>query len=162
VWNLESGAELRSLAGHTASARAVAVTPDGGHAVSASDDQTLKVWDLESGAALRTLAGHTAPVNAVAVTPDGERAVSTSDDGTLKLWDLDSGQIIARFGGDGRLTACVVVPDGGECGNGLIIVAGEASGRVHFMGALYTFGGSGLNPRSCGIRTSRHRPSIRF
>ena len=29
-------------------------------AVSASDDNTLKVWDLESGRELRTLAGHTA------------------------------------------------------------------------------------------------------
>ena len=37
---------------------AVAVTPDGRHAVSASEDQTLKVWDLASGAELRTLAGH--------------------------------------------------------------------------------------------------------
>ena len=38
--------------------RAVAVTPDGRQAVSASDDRTLKVWDLASGAELRTLAGH--------------------------------------------------------------------------------------------------------
>ena len=37
---------------------AVAVTPDGQRAVSASDDKTLKVWDLDSGRELRTLAGH--------------------------------------------------------------------------------------------------------
>ena len=37
---------------------AVAVTPDGQRAVSASDDKTLKVWDLESGRELRTLEGH--------------------------------------------------------------------------------------------------------
>jgi WD40 repeat protein len=37
---------------------AVAVTADGRRAVSASDDQTLKVWDLDSGAELRTLKGH--------------------------------------------------------------------------------------------------------
>ena len=34
------------------------MTPDGQRAVSASEDQTLKVWDLESGRELRTLAGH--------------------------------------------------------------------------------------------------------
>ena len=37
---------------------AVAVTPDGRRAVSASEDRTLKVWDLEQGALLATLEGH--------------------------------------------------------------------------------------------------------
>ena len=40
------------------------MTPDGQLAVSASDDNTLKVWDLESGRELRTLAGHSDAVNA--------------------------------------------------------------------------------------------------
>ena len=43
---------------------AVAVTPDGQRAVSASWDKTLKVWDLESGRELRTLTGHTGAVTA--------------------------------------------------------------------------------------------------
>jgi WD40 repeat protein len=56
VWDLDSGAELRTLQGHGGWVSAVAVTPDGRRAVSASEDQTLKVWDLDSGAELRTLA----------------------------------------------------------------------------------------------------------
>ena len=75
---LESGRELRTLTGHSSYVNAVAVTPDGQRAVSASDDQTLKVWDLASGRELRTLTGHTDPVTAVAMTPDGQRAVSAS------------------------------------------------------------------------------------
>jgi WD40 repeat protein len=71
---------------------AVAVTPDGRRAISASEDRTLKVWDLSSGEAERTLAGHSGLVNAVAVTPDGRRAISASEDGTLKVWDLSSGE----------------------------------------------------------------------
>ena len=81
---------LRTLAGHAASVFAVAVTPDGRRAVSASVDKTLKVWDLESGGELRTLAGHAHFVTAVAVMPDGRRAVSASYDKTLKVWDLDA------------------------------------------------------------------------
>ena len=58
MWDLETGAELRTLAGHSFRVSGVALSADGRRAVSASDDQTLKVWDLETGAELRTLAGH--------------------------------------------------------------------------------------------------------
>ena len=42
-----------ALTGHSLYSYAVAVTPDGQRAVSASGDQTLKVWDLSSGCELR-------------------------------------------------------------------------------------------------------------
>ena len=75
-----------TLSGHDGSVVDVAVTPDGRRALSASEDNTLKVWDLESGQALLTLSGHDDLVNGVAVTPDGRRAVSASDDNNLKVW----------------------------------------------------------------------------
>src|ERR1035441_1600637 len=78
---------------------AVAVTPDGRRAVSASADDTLKVWELETGRELHTLAGHINDVNAVAVTPDGRRAVSASDDGTLKVWELETGRELHTLAG---------------------------------------------------------------
>ncbi|WP_315669508.1 hypothetical protein [Limnospira sp. PMC 1279.21] len=34
------------------------MAPDGKRAVSASDDNTLKLWDLERGTELATLTGH--------------------------------------------------------------------------------------------------------
>jgi WD40 repeat protein len=71
---------------------------------------------------LRTLEGHTHSVNAVAVTNDGSRAISAS-----YVWDLETGEVIGTFSGDGVLYACAVSPDGNT------IVAGEASGRVHFL-----------------------------
>jgi WD40 repeat protein len=49
IWELESGRELQTLSGHAGVVLAVAVTPDGRRALSASWDKTLKVWDLESG-----------------------------------------------------------------------------------------------------------------
>ena len=55
VWELGSGRELRTLAGHTGSVTAVAVTADGQRAVSTSWDQTLKVWELETGDMLATI-----------------------------------------------------------------------------------------------------------
>ena len=42
-WELETGRALRTLQGHAGQVNAVAVTPDGRYAVSASAHQTLKV-----------------------------------------------------------------------------------------------------------------------
>jgi WD40 repeat protein len=109
----ESGLLERTLQGHRRWVRACAVTPDGRHVVSASDDGTLKVWDLDAGHVLATLEGHASGVAACAVTPDGRSVVSASDDGTLKVWDLDAGRVLATLEGHAAgVTACAVTPDG--------------------------------------------------
>jgi WD40 repeat protein len=103
------------------------VTSDGRYAVSGSYDGTLKVWDLETGGEIRTLQGHTGYVLSVAVTSDGRYAISGADDRTLKVWDLETGSSVATFSADGPLYACAVAPDN------VTIVAGGATGRVHFL-----------------------------
>ena len=127
MWDLESGRELRTLEGHSASVYGVAVTPDGRRAVSASEDNTLKVWDLESGRELRTLKGHSASVYGVAVTPDGRRVVSASGDKTLKVWDLESGARAAHAGGPLRF--CLWRGgDAGRAARGLRVCGQNAEG----------------------------------
>jgi len=107
------GPLLRTLAGHKNAVNAVAVTPDGRYAISASDDKTLKVWELASGRTVHTLAGHRNVVNAVAVTPDGRYAVSGSDDKTLKVWELASGRPVHTLAGHGGcVNAVAITPDG--------------------------------------------------
>jgi WD40 repeat protein/serine/threonine protein kinase len=107
------GSLRRTLEGHTSVVTAVAVTPDGRRAVSASRDRTLRVWDLGSGQVVRTLEGHLKAVTAVALTPDGYGAVSASRDGTLRLWDLAGGHLMRTFEGHTeRVTAVVVTRDG--------------------------------------------------
>ena len=54
VWDLTSGQELRTLAGHAREVSSVAVSADGRLALSGSYDRTVKVWDLNSGQAART------------------------------------------------------------------------------------------------------------
>ncbi|HEY9694275.1 MAG TPA: hypothetical protein V6D15_18895 [Oculatellaceae cyanobacterium] len=127
VWDLQTGKEISTLNGHNAWVRAVAITPDGKSAVSGSSDNTLKVWDLQTGKEISTLTGHNASVQAVAITPDGKRAVSGSRDNTLKVWDLQTRKEISTFIDDSPIWCCAVSPDG------LTIVAGEQSGRVHFL-----------------------------
>ncbi len=107
------GPLIRTLEGHTAEVVAVAVTPDGRRAVSASWDQTLRLWDLRTGQTSRTLEGHTSRITAVAVTPDGRRALSASEDKTLRLWDLETGKTLRTLEGHTDwVNAVAVTPDG--------------------------------------------------
>ena len=70
----------------------MAVRPDGKLAVSASEDNTLRVWKVGYEAGGPTAAGHTEEVNSMAMTPDGTLAISASDDGTLKVWEVATGR----------------------------------------------------------------------
>jgi len=107
------GPLIRTLTGHSGWVNAVAISPDGKRAVSASGDETLKLWDLEQGRELATLSGHSREVLAVAIAPDGKRAVSASDDNTLKLWDLEQGRELATLSGHSSVvTAVAISPDG--------------------------------------------------
>jgi len=76
---------------------------------------------------VRTLTGHTNSVYAIAFSVDGKYLVSGSADSTIKVWDWQTGEVIATFTGESAIRSCGVAPDG------ISIVAGEESGRVHFL-----------------------------
>jgi WD40 repeat protein len=134
IREIKSRANLRTWRAHEYRVNAVAVTPDGRRAISASNDKTLKVWDLESGTELLTLRGHKDFVTDVAITPDGKRAVSCSGkaillrDNTLKIWDLESGMPTKTlFGHSREVHAVAVTPNGDQVlsasGDGTLIIS---------------------------------------
>ena len=49
LWNLATGAEIRSLKGHKRAIWCVAIHPDGRRALSGGNDRALVLWDLETG-----------------------------------------------------------------------------------------------------------------
>jgi WD40 repeat protein len=113
------GPLLRTLEGHSDGVNAVAVTPDGGQAISGSADKTLKVWDLKRGQLVRRLEGHIGGVNAVAVTPDGGQVILGSEDKALKVWDLKTGKLVRTLEGHSGLVYAVAgTPDGGQAISG--------------------------------------------
>jgi WD40 repeat protein len=84
---------------HAGGLNSVVYSPDGLHALSGSEDHTVRLWELTSGHCLRTLEGHTAGVNSVAWSPDGRQVLSGSDDRTLRLWEVASGRCLRTLEG---------------------------------------------------------------
>ncbi|HEY7493681.1 MAG TPA: TIR domain-containing protein [Candidatus Tectomicrobia bacterium] len=95
------GPLLFTLTGHSGAVRAVAVTPDGRHAVSGADDLTVRVWDLQRGTQVHALYGHTDWIRAVVVSNDSHWAISTGDDQTIHLWDITVGVLLRVLDGHG-------------------------------------------------------------
>jgi WD40 repeat protein len=125
VWDLDSGRQVERLEGHTGHVLAVAVSADGGVAVSGGDDRKVLVWDVDAGVPLHSLEGHTSEVRAVAVSADGSRAVSCSTDGVVRVWDLAAGAVTASFTAEQGIVSMATTMDART------IVAGTVAGPVH-------------------------------
>lgn len=67
LWDLPSRRTLRRLLGHTRAVRGLAVAADGRHAVSCSDDASVKIWQLPTAAMGELSAGDAAPAEQAAV-----------------------------------------------------------------------------------------------
>jgi WD40 repeat protein len=76
---------------------AIAVLPDGRHAVAAGGSGEIRLWDLEKGAAIGSFQGHESWVSSLALSPDGRYLLSGSNDRTVRLWDVASRKQIRRF-----------------------------------------------------------------
>jgi WD40 repeat protein len=134
LWDLRSGAEMRSLI-YDGSALDVALSPDGRQILLASAGGDLSLWDYDMGAEIRRLVGHSeTPFAGVLFRPpNGDIAISgagdvfgVAEDNTLRLWDVAAGREIQRFEGHtDRLWDVDVSPDG------RFAVSGSADGTVY-------------------------------
>jgi WD40 repeat protein len=92
IMNLDKGAQVQTLTGHTQVVTSVALGPqlsDGARGlVSCSAEGLIKLWSTKSGMCLLTLNPEAGQVLRMVTTPDGRWVISGHEDGTLGVWDL--------------------------------------------------------------------------
>ncbi|KAI8998966.1 WD40-repeat-containing domain protein, partial [Trametes punicea] len=94
VWNLETGAEVHSLVGHTRAIRALQF--DAVKLITGSMDHTMRVWNWRTGQCVKILEGHTEGV--VCLNFDSNVLASGSVDTTVKVWNFRTGECFTLRG----------------------------------------------------------------
>ncbi|KAI0373368.1 WD40 repeat-like protein [Pilatotrama ljubarskyi] len=94
VWNLETGAEVHSLVGHTRAIRALQF--DAAKLITGSMDHTMRVWNWRTGQCVKILQGHTEGV--VCLNFDSNVLASGSVDTTVKVWNFRTGECFTLRG----------------------------------------------------------------
>ncbi|KAI0637335.1 WD40-repeat-containing domain protein [Trametes polyzona] len=94
VWNLETGAEVHTLVGHTRAIRALQF--DAAKLITGSMDHTMRVWNWRTGQCVKTLEGHTEGV--VCLNFDSNVLASGSVDTTVKVWNFRTGECFTLRG----------------------------------------------------------------
>jgi WD40 repeat protein/serine/threonine protein kinase len=116
VWDARAKRVLVTLPLHAGPVRAVSLSRDGRHALSAGADGVVKLCDVDTGREVARLPGGGA-VNGLAFIGGGDRALAGSEDGKLRLWEPDPAQPPAAASTltgapDARMTAWGMSPDG--------------------------------------------------
>jgi WD40 repeat protein/predicted Ser/Thr protein kinase len=81
--------EVRCLSSHDGAFTCAVFSRDGGIALAAGADRSVRIWDLLAGKERGRLATQRAAITAIALSPDGHRALTGGEDGVVTVWDLE-------------------------------------------------------------------------
>ncbi len=85
LWDIETGAEIRTLEGHESGIRCLQF--DDTKLISGSVDRTVKIWNWHTGECLSTLPGHSGGI--ITLHFDSTILISGSMDKTIKIWNFE-------------------------------------------------------------------------
>ncbi len=142
LWNIETGALIRTLPTGADFVYSVAFHPDGKHLASAGADGKLKVWDLTTGRDVFAEEGYLGmhytygTGYGVAFSPDGRR-LAAGKDGAVNLWDWKEHRLLHSLPGHEKRSISVAFsPDGkrlasGGWGGSVMLWDVETGNRLH-------------------------------
>ncbi len=140
AFDLETGKDRTSLAGHDEPFSSLALCPDGSILASGGSDNLIHLWDLKTSKETARLEGHQGYVTGLAFTTGGRELVSCSYDGTVRVWDWQRGKETRRFAqvqpssGNPRYGGFDLAPDGTTLvlptGQFWDVATGEQTGTV--------------------------------
>ena len=111
LWEVATGAEVRTLSGLTAEVGSVAFSADG-QTVAALSQDTVKVWDVETGAEVQTVKIDVPGIGPATFSPDLQTLAFGSEDGALSLWDLAAGSEVRTLRHKNPVQSVAFSPDG--------------------------------------------------
>jgi len=122
LWDLNTGATVRTFQGHTKDVYSVAFSGDNRQIVSGSRDKTIKLWNtLAECKYTITEDMHTDWVSCVVFSPSAKMPliVSAGWDKLVKVWNLSNCKLRTNLvGHTGVVYTCTVSPDGSLCASG--------------------------------------------
>jgi WD40 repeat protein len=122
LWNVEGARCLIMLPNeHSNDTWSIALTRDGRHLVSGSQDMTIRVWDLGNKRCVNVLES-TVDSRSLAFAPDDSLLVASGPYGKSAVWDIRSGACVAIL--EQASYSSVFAP------NGSSVVAGASDGAI--------------------------------
>jgi dipeptidyl aminopeptidase/acylaminoacyl peptidase len=91
LFDAGTGVLLRNWTGHRDGVLMAAFAPDGRHAATGSEDDTVLVWDADHDGPVTPAMWHTGKITRLAFSPDGRLLATASLDGTARVWETASG-----------------------------------------------------------------------
>jgi WD40 repeat protein len=87
MFDMETGASIMTIRGHSATLRAARFSPDGSQVLTASEDGTARLWDSRDGRALATIGKAGTGLVFADFWRNGDAIVTATFDGDIRIWD---------------------------------------------------------------------------
>jgi RNA polymerase sigma factor (sigma-70 family) len=94
LWDVESGREVVSFAGHAHFVQQIAFNPDGRTVCTLADDFALWLWDATTGKPIQSVASNG---RSMAYAPDGKTLATSDSRNIIRVLDAENGRELRRF-----------------------------------------------------------------